>query len=45
MDNGWALSYINQDYQMTRTERQYIVCRDLTWWEKILYFRKRRRGF
>ena len=32
----WEITKINQDYQMTRIYGDYIECRDLRWFEKVL---------
>uniref|UniRef100_A0A6M3Y0Y9 Uncharacterized protein n=1 Tax=viral metagenome TaxID=1070528 RepID=A0A6M3Y0Y9_9ZZZZ len=36
----WRLTKINQGFEMTRISGQEIECRKLSWFEKIIYWRK-----
>ena len=34
----WKLTKINQGYQMTKIDGNFICCRDLNWFERIIYY-------
>ena len=44
-ENKWRITKINDGFGMTRIEGQVIACRELNWFERIIYRNKLRGNY